>query len=846
MSKRYSKLKSSFIFRKEHTDVKDGTIFERDWVTIGSKHKIEPGKKPVYGEGNFIFTDNAYVDYRYKKKYTNDEDIIAFDKPQNKDKGNDDLFDIKKYGNNLSDFIYYGSAVELIRATIDKIIREFPTSIKASVHKLTGFLNEDNTILTEESSNEYIIFNPFNIDFLTKFIGTSFKQKNTLRYLYISADKYKYKEENITSYVVDNIYDKVKDNYKSLHQFLCDYSGKKVSTITINGEYKIYVYSDNGDLVYSTPHKDLLIIPNDDISESYFNNLNYVERRLLNRNTYPIYTCKFEYRLDGKNITSNCTFPSDGYSIEVDTPAFESYVQKLIDIANVYDLTKSNVINGKLVHESIKILDWSSRHQGAKNSDEEFSYGLNRMESFFHILGRAFDDVKNLIDTLDQGDKYNLKHHNHNTEILVSEAKYRGWELFKLFDYTHSFKVDKDRWYKNLLNQKIDGKYVTDDFVKKLLHFSTPILTRKGTLECVRQIMALFSFENEKDYTLREVYHRFNNLLDPSKFVELYEKLQEHIFDNVDTDPTNLIPHRIKDGAVEPFLGDKIVDDKDLYFHSLGSWVKFSDDKDNKYDYLETQSYLKSVNHIEDLTLINSYETKYDEPHYVVNVDKFHNYFPNDELTHYFHLEDINNPQHVSSWRPITPTHELWEKVEYLNKIINDTTDNNPHTGFGRYDMGLYYINSLINPFRYYIKEFNVVNRELVEEVDSFSLEQEEYKTTSKIFVQKNIEEFNETRPYDKDDVVYINRPNGKSFYRCIEIDVDTDKPFEERSNKFVPYIPDTTLYKSQLYTLINTKTLVFENKIDNPHFKQFLRKSILPYIYQIIPSTTTLIVLNS
>ena len=52
---RYIKSHSNYTLRKQHQLVKNGTIFERDWVTIGGTGRFTPGQTPIYSNGNFIF-----------------------------------------------------------------------------------------------------------------------------------------------------------------------------------------------------------------------------------------------------------------------------------------------------------------------------------------------------------------------------------------------------------------------------------------------------------------------------------------------------------------------------------------------------------------------------------------------------------------------------------------------------------------------------------------------------------------------------------------------------------------------------------------------------------------------
>ena len=56
---RYSKNNSNFIIRKKHQSIEGGTILERDWSTLGERHVIESGKRKVYGDSGFLFTDST-------------------------------------------------------------------------------------------------------------------------------------------------------------------------------------------------------------------------------------------------------------------------------------------------------------------------------------------------------------------------------------------------------------------------------------------------------------------------------------------------------------------------------------------------------------------------------------------------------------------------------------------------------------------------------------------------------------------------------------------------------------------------------------------------------------------
>ena len=64
----YTKHNSNYTKTNIHQKLKDGsTIFEQDWVTIGSQLHFGSGKIPYYTNGNFIFTTSPLP--HYQKKY---------------------------------------------------------------------------------------------------------------------------------------------------------------------------------------------------------------------------------------------------------------------------------------------------------------------------------------------------------------------------------------------------------------------------------------------------------------------------------------------------------------------------------------------------------------------------------------------------------------------------------------------------------------------------------------------------------------------------------------------------------------------------------------------------------
>ena len=158
---KYIKHNSNYIRTDRHQFLKGGsTIFERDWVTIGSQLHFGPGKVPYYNNGNFIFTTSPTP--FYQKKYRNGVNVATWTYEDVKDASsivNNVSFD--EYTEDIRSFAYYGSCTELVRSSIENILQTFPGMIVKKSNQVQ-YYNEDESELI--SSGYYEIINDFGID----------------------------------------------------------------------------------------------------------------------------------------------------------------------------------------------------------------------------------------------------------------------------------------------------------------------------------------------------------------------------------------------------------------------------------------------------------------------------------------------------------------------------------------------------------------------------------------------------------------------------------------------------------------------------------------------------------
>lgn len=131
----YIKSHSNYVLKKKHQDVTNGTVYERDMTTIGGRDNFAPGQVPLYRSGNFVITVNNDNDVTKATEHSSWEkntsgDVWTLKTLDNyiiEDNASDDKrIELKKNFYDLRDFAYFGSCSELVRASIDDIIKHFP------------------------------------------------------------------------------------------------------------------------------------------------------------------------------------------------------------------------------------------------------------------------------------------------------------------------------------------------------------------------------------------------------------------------------------------------------------------------------------------------------------------------------------------------------------------------------------------------------------------------------------------------------------------------------------------------------------------------------------------------
>lgn len=561
---RYSKTYSNYVLRKRHQTLEDGsTMFERDWGTLGERHVIERGKKRVYSDSGFLFTDNTISGNKYRNNtgewsdaYTQDILGDTIDQTVNDTS-------ILDESNDIRDYAYYGSAVELVRSTIENIVKWFPGRFWA----INGFINRLNSnedgwvyvsdIITdghhnyaveysddEASCGIYVVQNPFTIDFYNKNIVLT-KYDNALRNMPLSFKQYTLNGYDINTWDVWAKPGGCDDNFTIKYDINFTYDTNKSGHL-----YGIFA---NNDLIWCTDVQNLMVQPKQGIIDDYFKNLKGLEAKLLSNKYLPAYTAKFITPIpygnnvpDYRYVERSYTWPSNGYCITVDNMAFQSYYDSLYDMAYKMDELWCDNIWRRMTHESITNFDWTYSREYEEGEEIDNILGGTRMEGILRIWGRTFDDIKRYVDgiSLKNCVTYDAGVPNLSNAELSDKASLLGWEIYSTkssqsdnlyltnnFINTYIGKLDQtkrwdcsesnnaacgafvsyNKWFNSRNPEAISQNTVDNDFMNRLLLSTGEIFRTKGTKQSIEMVFGLFGIgnhdETNPDFEIEEKYY---------------------------------------------------------------------------------------------------------------------------------------------------------------------------------------------------------------------------------------------------------------------------------------------------------------------------------------------------
>lgn len=510
MSERFTKFKSNYIMRSRHQKTDLGTIMERDWVTTNGLNVLRfgAGRRIWYNSGNFVFTTSNIPTYHKRHKLTTEtkewdwNDCQSSDGTVNEVKPNFLTNDIRNYA-------YYGSCVELIRATIEEIIADFPGRLEVLPRTIREYgINSD----------AHLINNQFNIDLHHKAIVLG-QYDNEFRFMSNSWQKY--------CVNIDGVDDNVTE-FKcqcDISPCLSESEGTIVASATFKTEsgknITLYGYYISGSIIFTYNGSDTFTIqPQKEYIDKYFASLKGFKRQLLRQDTKPYYMNKFktpvEWNFEWYYPERVYVWPSNGYCVDISSQSFDFFVSDLLEMGQKYDELWSDNIYRSMTHESIKNFDWTYSRQYYEGEEQDNIDGGERMQKILRVFGRVFDDVKYYIDTIQQTHKVTYNKNDNCPESLMSDAlTLSGFDVVSTIggDYDIDASIDNEfletvkkekcwfdgesthkKWYQKRNSNDIFSDVCDNEIMRRLLISAKHIMRTKGTQNAIDMIFGMFGF----------------------------------------------------------------------------------------------------------------------------------------------------------------------------------------------------------------------------------------------------------------------------------------------------------------------------------------------------------------
>ena len=753
---RYIITKSNYTLKKKHKSLNNGSaIYERDYMTTTNLGGWDSGVIP-HSEGGFKFVHNVNSSSTKSCNngnwLSNDGSTVwtLSDVTGSKPKEESQIV-IKTNKNSFDDFVYFGSCVELIKTSIENIIKWYPAEIYITSDNFYYTSGTKTKILGSEAfSNPVVLFNPFGIDLTRLTISQDVKQSsdyNELRYFVDSFKKYRFiNDKEDTSECFSGWHVTIKDKR-------CYEPGELISNIVLEfgisnslviNEYyfpagNVYITDD----LYSGWH----IRPvEDEIYKVFTDRFSAFERFLLNRDSNPLYTIEIDVPSEDEygisRSRNSFTLPTIyGWNINLDSGDYNIYLENLLTIARFYDEHYTNNLWENIVHEAIKNMDINFSNPSKDEDITDYRIGIDNIHGLMLAYARQFDDIKLSIENIKSSNTVSYDGNNNIPDYFLSdELELAGWEVssvVKTLDDT----VKVSDLFPGSTTEYTTEKLNTE-FMRNLKINSRSIFSRKGTRQSIEMLLALFglsSYEFGRNYynclpessKIRRKGKKleWDDLTDEDKsnfydykfdeYVVVAHNNPEDVVEEDDTLCVEEINEQIKpdsgDGEINALDGlpvrmvylvqenesgetttlkyiipwfDKNTEyDGKTYFQMYGGWCKI-EDADGTH-YTETLKYLKIIDSIETLSGIYSDEVSPDEIYYVNNISDYNKYYPTYSGSTPSHYFYLHDPEYTYKYKDYSTDSEGWEIIPEID-IKNRV----------RHGIEVYQLESIINEYR--------------------------------------------------------------------------------------------------------------------------------------------------
>lgn len=806
----YYKSHANYVEKRFHQLVVDGRIWEQDRHTFGEYEYFVANDIPLYGEVSFLITVRKGFYNRRKHNFgnwllncSNDSDRWTYntlaDCSFNEDTDTNKV-EVNQVSDDITDFCYFGSAVELVRASVEHIIRFFPAELYFGTKRQE--YERQNSSLSYIEGN--VIDNPFRVDCWTQSI-TNMDVENPLRYFIVNYQDYSVYIGD-TEHAVTGVEASLNPDFDAA----CPMDGQLIWTVNVNyegGSLTFYVYYttfDGNVLIYNNQsYEGYHIRPNSAKVEEYFEiGVDGFQKLLLNRKSTPIYKSSWITPIE---TNSGYTYVKRAYvwplaegkwNLDVSEYPYTSFLGSLISMAQIYDDTATDNLSRMLVHESIKNFDWTTSRNYYEGETDDFVSGSTKFNNILNVFGRHFDDLKRYADGVKFTNTVTYDGINNiSSALLANKLKNAGWVVYSTIE-----KGQDETKTAPLFPGESDGYTFVDAnriFLRNLFINARSIWKAKGTKKAIEMVTGIFGI-NRDWYDLKEYVYTANPItsnidtiisLNQVKNLPIYDRYDPFaglmVAEKFDLDENNNKVNR----RLVPSANSGKFYDGNVAFQSAGGWGNYSSNR-----WRETYNYMNVVETIEELTTIPVNAVKQGDIYYVISCDQY--------PSNFFRLTNINGTRVIggSGWQNIP---ESDPDVQYILQIVDTRVGNNPHVGFGKYDGGETYLDYLRTIFKYALDNNAFEGQYLsqAQGVGGFSL----------------------------NGPIEDNKKTWKTFNTDLSFDGSRQYNRENR---------ETSYSVSQNQEIVNVKKFVIVNNNGSASFQRYFVKHVLPYIEQVIPST--------
>ncbi len=381
----------------------------------------------------------------------------------------------------LKSYIRYGSTLELIKATLNNIIINYPASLYIDsknyivnpVNTIFDYIYDVNTNKSSFKITSENIVNKFGLIYDKD--NYNIPDNKELRNLNISYNKY-------CVYVKNKIYE--------IDGFTGNTSNGNYVSIELNG-----IPFENDE---PTQSQTFHIKPKPIVFNKFKKTLNDLENYFLSNRLDD--NNGFQFFLKNPSVNDNGTIAysdkkliwptSDGYNIDYEGGEYNRFIELLKNISYNYDQSKTDIINRYLKPPSLEVYD--------QTQDKKISKLLK-------VWGRNFDEIKKFIDALTRINKLSYDKKNNVPDVLVKNlARTFGWDDLKLLN---------------------DDKIINNFFSTEYEENKNDLLPSEIDLELWRRILINTNYFWKTKGTRNSILSMFKLIGIPEPFINLTEHI---------------------------------------------------------------------------------------------------------------------------------------------------------------------------------------------------------------------------------------------------------------------------------------------------------------------------------